>query len=93
MEACQQLMDRDLLGTRRLAVVRDDFDRHQVGGWGWWMFGVLGWCVAEVCYHSTLHPVYLLPPPPSRHHTHRTACTWTACSPPWAATAASCWRT
>lgn len=30
MEACQQLMDRDLLGTRRLGVVRDDFDRHQV---------------------------------------------------------------
>ncbi len=31
MEACQQLMDRDLLGTRRLAVVRDDFEQHQVG--------------------------------------------------------------
>jgi hypothetical protein len=31
LEACQQLMDRDLLGTRRLGVVRDDFDRHQVG--------------------------------------------------------------
>lgn len=30
VEACQQLMDRDLLGTRRLGVVRDDFDRHQV---------------------------------------------------------------
>jgi hypothetical protein len=32
VEACLQLMDRDLLGTRRLGVVRDDFDRHQVGG-------------------------------------------------------------
>jgi hypothetical protein len=30
VEACQQLMDRDLLGTRRLGVVRDDFDRDQV---------------------------------------------------------------
>jgi hypothetical protein len=29
LEACQQLMQRDLLGTRRFAVVRDDFDRHQ----------------------------------------------------------------
>uniref|UniRef100_A0A383WIV7 Arginine deiminase n=1 Tax=Tetradesmus obliquus TaxID=3088 RepID=A0A383WIV7_TETOB len=29
VEACQQLMDRDLLGTRRLGVVRDDFDRDQ----------------------------------------------------------------
>ncbi len=26
----QQLMDEDLLGTRRFAVVRDDFDQHQV---------------------------------------------------------------
>jgi hypothetical protein len=32
VEACQQLMDRDLLGTRRLGVVRDDFDRDQVRG-------------------------------------------------------------
>lgn len=30
MEACQQLMDQDLLGTARLGVVRDDFDRNQV---------------------------------------------------------------
>ena len=30
MEACQQLMDKDLLGTNRFAVVRDDFDRNQV---------------------------------------------------------------
>eukprot|EP00882_Tetradesmus_deserticola_P013240 GHRQ01014040.1.p1 GENE.GHRQ01014040.1~~GHRQ01014040.1.p1 ORF type:complete len:341 (+),score=165.52 GHRQ01014040.1:150-1025(+) len=29
VEACQQLMDADLLGTRRLGVVRDDFDRDQ----------------------------------------------------------------
>lgn len=29
-EACQQLMEQDLLGTRRLGVVRDDFDRDQV---------------------------------------------------------------
>lgn len=29
VEACQQLMDQDLLGTRRLGVVRDEYDRHQ----------------------------------------------------------------
>ncbi|KAF8072641.1 CPN20 [Scenedesmus sp. PABB004] len=29
VEACEQLMARDLLGTRRLGVVRDDFDRDQ----------------------------------------------------------------
>jgi len=28
-EACQQLMDRDLLGSRALAVVRDDFEQDQ----------------------------------------------------------------
>jgi hypothetical protein len=27
-------MEGDLLGTRRFAVVRDDFDQHQVSGWG-----------------------------------------------------------
>ena len=31
MEACRQLMERDLVGTRRFAVVRDDFEQHQVG--------------------------------------------------------------
>lgn len=31
LEAAQQLMDKDLLGCRRLAVVRDDFEKHQVG--------------------------------------------------------------
>ena len=30
-EACQQLMDRDLLGTHRLAVVKDENECHQVG--------------------------------------------------------------
>ena len=30
MEAAQQLMDNDLLGSRRFAVVRDDFEQHQV---------------------------------------------------------------
>lgn len=30
MEAAQQLMDKDLLGSRRFAVVRDDFEQHQV---------------------------------------------------------------
>lgn len=29
LAACRQLMDEDLLGTRRFAVVRDDFDQHQ----------------------------------------------------------------
>ncbi len=29
VEAAEQLMARDLLGTRRLAVVRDDFEQHQ----------------------------------------------------------------
>jgi hypothetical protein len=41
VEACQQLMERDWLGTRRLGVVRDDFDKHQVrDGWGWVGVGV-----------------------------------------------------
>jgi arginine deiminase len=30
MAACQQLMDADTLGTRRFAIIKDDFDRHQV---------------------------------------------------------------
>ena len=30
-EACQQLMDRDLLGTHRLAIVKDENECHQVG--------------------------------------------------------------
>lgn len=30
MEACQQLMDQDMLGANRFAVVRDDFEQHQV---------------------------------------------------------------
>lgn len=30
MEAAQQLMDKDLLGSRRFGVVKDDFERHQV---------------------------------------------------------------
>jgi hypothetical protein len=30
IDACKQLMEEDLLGTRRFAVVRDDFDQHQV---------------------------------------------------------------
>lgn len=30
IEACDQLMNRDWLGTDRLAVVRDDFEQHQV---------------------------------------------------------------
>ena len=29
-DAAHQLMDRDLLGARRFAVVRDDFEQHQV---------------------------------------------------------------
>ncbi|KAI8474870.1 MAG: hypothetical protein J3K34DRAFT_517740 [Monoraphidium minutum] len=29
LEACEQLMQKDLLGTRRFAVVRDDFDKNQ----------------------------------------------------------------
>jgi arginine deiminase len=37
VEACQQLMDKNWLGTRRLGVVRDDFDRHQVSHC--WVFG------------------------------------------------------
>ncbi len=35
MEAAQQLMDGNLLGTRRFAVVRDDFDQHQVRARVW----------------------------------------------------------
>lgn len=29
VEACLQLMDKNLLGTRRLGIVRDDFEQHQ----------------------------------------------------------------
>ena len=29
-EACDQLMQRNWLGTDRLAIVRDDFEQHQV---------------------------------------------------------------
>jgi hypothetical protein len=43
VEACQQLMDRDLLGTRRVGVVRDDFDRDQVRGLQAW--GVVWVCI------------------------------------------------
>lgn len=32
VDAARQLMDRDLLGTDRLAVVRDDFEQSQAGG-------------------------------------------------------------
>ncbi|CAL8463141.1 g2675 [Coccomyxa elongata] len=28
-EACRQLMEKDLLGTRRLAIVRDEYEQHQ----------------------------------------------------------------
>jgi hypothetical protein len=36
-EACHQLMANDWLGTRRLAVVRDDYEQHQVCvlSWHW----------------------------------------------------------
>ncbi len=30
-EACRQLMEKDLLGTSRLAIVRDEYEQHQVG--------------------------------------------------------------
>ena len=30
IEACQQLMDRDMLGCQRFAVVHDLYDQHQV---------------------------------------------------------------
>ena len=30
IEACQQLMNNNWLGTDRLAVVKDDFEQHQV---------------------------------------------------------------
>lgn len=39
-------MERDLLGTRRFAVVRDDFEQHQVGGW---VGGVIWWCGVVRC--------------------------------------------
>jgi arginine deiminase len=29
-EACRQLMEKDLLGARRLAIVRDEYEQHQV---------------------------------------------------------------
>ena len=33
MEAVSQLMDQDLFGCRRVAVVRDDFEQNQVRAW------------------------------------------------------------
>jgi hypothetical protein len=39
-------MQRDLLGTRRFAVVRDDFEQHQVGACvceGWLVVCLCGW--------------------------------------------------
>lgn len=36
IEACEQLMNRDWLGTDRLAVVRDDFEQHQVSSLPFW---------------------------------------------------------
>ena len=33
MEAVQQLMDEDLFGARRVAVVRDDYEQSQVDLW------------------------------------------------------------
>jgi hypothetical protein len=86
-------MDRDLLGTRRLAVVRDDYDRHQVrlcwGGGGVEGFLVAGEGVGFrlTCNTNTRHTKHTHAP------TGRTACTWTASSRPSAAAAASCWRT
>ena len=60
MEACQQLMDKDLLGTARFAVVRDDFDRNQV--WS----GVEG----EMVPPSLLLLSQLLSIPPPRSGPH-----------------------
>lgn len=33
LDACMQLMKNDWLGTRRVAVVKDDFDQNQVTFW------------------------------------------------------------
>ena len=79
MEACQQLMEGDLLGTERLAVVRDDFEQSQVG-WGGAGRAQRGrWNTKNMHQHT--HP----------HAHNRTACTWTAASPSWATRCASCW--
>ena len=45
IEACEQLMDRGWLGTDRLAVVRDDFEQHQVNKT--WSTGNCGRSTAE----------------------------------------------
>lgn len=37
-EACDQLMQRNWLGTDRLAIVRDDFEQHQVSAPHCWTF-------------------------------------------------------
>jgi hypothetical protein len=73
MDACRQLMDRDLLGTRRLAVVRDDFDcsqvrhgRGRVLGAGATRTGRAGvCCVLAPCRCHAVAPT-LKPPPPAR---------------------------
>lgn len=52
-EACQQLMDEDLLGVRRLAVVRDENEMHQV---------------RAAVMVSTWAELSLLAAPGARHH-------------------------
>lgn len=83
VEAAQQLMERDLLGTDRLAVVRDDFEQSQVG---------CAWRAGGVGERDL--PPRSPSPDPAHHHRpvpSRTACTSTAASPFWATTCASCW--
>ena len=85
-EACQQLMDEDLLGVRRLAVVRDEFEMHQVGS-----RVAVGRRPAGTARRP---PARLLEA--GRHwrdracRACRTGCTWTACSAFWGTTSASC---
>ena len=46
----RQLMDGDLLGASRLAIVRDDFEQHQVGG-----CRGLGYQAGSKCSHVGRH--------------------------------------
>ena len=71
-EACQQLMDEDLLGVRRLAVVRDEFEMHQVR-----RVGLCPACLVLPAGRETLHvsqpakqalgSAFMLGLPPDQH--------------------------
>jgi Arginine deiminase len=96
-EAVQQLMDEDLFGYRRVAVVRDDYEQNQVGAQPTDPALQAARACPEVAARDTQHSeqpqphVILLAVTHNRccRYACRTACTWTACSASLATTCAS----